>query len=103
MIECVYIVVGILFIFATAIGILTISIHHLMQILDNYREPYWRAGAIRKYRELALAFNDNKKIEYIFKTLADNKAMGWDFDTWRFKDEVEEKFGKNQPLPPQGK
>lgn len=92
MLQVIYIIVGLIAVLAVSAFVLCQCFAWSIELIDRWREPCWRAYAARKYNELALAFNENKKMEYIFKRMSDDCISGWSFNTWDFRDEVNRKF-----------
>lgn len=94
MLEVIYIVVGIIAVLAVSFFAMNQCFYWFLEMAEQWREPALRAHATRKFKELALAFNDDPRMKYIFETIADNTAMGFSWDTWKLRDEVHEKFEK---------
>ena len=90
-IQAIYIIVGVVAVLAISAYTLCCCFAWAIELIDKWREPYWRAGTSQMYARLANAFRD-EKITYIFKRLRDDNVQGFGLDVWQFRDEVEEKF-----------
>lgn len=94
MIQMLYIVIGVLFIFAVSLYIITMCIAWGLELFDKIRNPIIDYNTIKQYEQLALAFHEDKKLSHIFKTLAENQVWGRGIDVWKFRDEMITRFGR---------
>lgn len=92
--EYVYIGVGIVVLLTICFYVCGATIHRIAEIIERIRNPQLKLYQARKFRELAIAFGSNDKMKYIFKKVADDVVMEYGMDVWKFRDEVEEKFGR---------
>lgn len=92
--ELIYISVGILTLISISVFTLCQCFHWGVELINKIRNPYMNHFYTRKFAEMSLAFRDDERLTYIFDRFQKDSIWGWSFDTYKFRDEVNEKFKK---------
>lgn len=92
--EAIYIGVGVLTLLTICLFILVYLFQIVCEKWFELRNPTIHYQTIKTFEQLALAFNQDKKLHKIFKTLSYNHVFGFGLDVWKFRDEIEKEFGR---------
>lgn len=95
MLQVIYIAVGILFIITICCFLLCQMFHWFCDNIERIKWERYNWYTTKKYSELALVFHQDKKLEFIFNRLAKDQIWGNGLDVWKFRDEIEKKFGRD--------
>lgn len=94
MLQIIYITVGIIAILSICVFALCNMFDWVCEKISSLRRTHYTLYTIRTFNELSLAFHQDKKLEAIFKRLADDAIWYRKLNVWDFRDLIEKEFGR---------
>ena len=92
MLQIIYIVVGVIAVVAISVFTICNCLIVIAEQIERIKRPYWKYTQIKKYADLENAFYQDKKVQYIFKSLKDKETNDMGINAWDFRDLIEKEF-----------